>query len=78
MNKRLAHQGTPNKDIDTKEQEQLNTHHAHTQQANKVLSAAASTEDSKKVALLTVQVAELQDNLMEMSSLVGKMRDNQY
>jgi hypothetical protein len=62
----------------SKNQEQSIIHHAHTQQANKALSAAASTEDDKKIAHLTSQVSELQDGLMEMSTLVGKMSENQY
>jgi Fe2+ transport system protein B len=53
-------------------------HHNHTQQATKVLSASATTEDSKRVAQLASQAAELQDNLEEMSSIVGKISDTQY
>jgi hypothetical protein len=57
---------------------QLMTHNAHTKQANKVLSVSESTEDSKTVALIATQVSELQDSLMEMSTMVGKMSDIQY
>jgi transcriptional regulator with GAF, ATPase, and Fis domain len=40
--------------------------------------AAASTEDTKKVALLASHVSELQDSLMEMTKIVEKMSNNQY
>jgi hypothetical protein len=57
---------------------QKTIHHAHTQQMNKVLSAAASTEDAKKILLLSTQVLELQDGMMEMTLIISKMSDNQY
>jgi ferritin len=47
--------------------------YAHTHQANKVLSAAANTEDSKQVTILALYVAELQDNVAEMTSIIGKL-----
>jgi hypothetical protein len=56
---------------------QTTTHHAHTQQANKVLSTAANTEDSKRVAQLASQVDKLQDNLVVMTSIVGKISNTQ-
>jgi hypothetical protein len=71
-------QATNNKRNAFNSNDQSNTHHAHTQQANKVLSAAASTEDTTKMAFLASQVSELQDGLMEMSTLVGKLSENQY
>jgi hypothetical protein len=36
----------------SKQKDQSNIHHAQTQQANKALSAAASTEENKKIAVL--------------------------
>jgi hypothetical protein len=59
-------QDTNNKTNASNSNDQSNAHHAHTQQANKVLSAAASTEDTKTMALLASQVSELQDGLMEI------------
>jgi hypothetical protein len=58
--------------------DQSNTHHAHKQQATKVLSEATMTNEEKRMAMLEKLVAELQNEKVELLTTIGEMRDNQH
>jgi hypothetical protein len=59
-------------------QQQVTTHHTHKQQATKVLSNAAMTNDEKRFANLENKVINLQDTNVELVSTIREMREHQY
>jgi chromosome segregation ATPase len=54
------------------------THHAHTQNATKVLSDAAVNEDSKRIDRMEQKVSSLQESNVELVTMVGEMRETQH
>jgi hypothetical protein len=59
-------------------EDQSTTHHAHKQQATKVLSEAMMTKEEIRMATLEKSVAELQNDKVELLTTIGEMKDNQH
>jgi hypothetical protein len=62
----------------TQKQEQTNIHIAHKQQATKVLSEAAMTNEERRLAILEQAVAELQTNNMDVKTMMGEIKETQH
>jgi chromosome segregation ATPase len=72
--KKMEEDINPNKATE----EQQTIYHNHKQQATKILSDAASSNDVKRFKALEKSVAELQENNVELIATIGTMKDNQY
>jgi uncharacterized lipoprotein YehR (DUF1307 family) len=68
----------PARNYEPHEQSNSTIHYKNMQNANKVLSSAATTEDANKIALLSSQVSELQDSLAGITSTIGELKDHQH
>jgi hypothetical protein len=54
------------------------THHTHIQQANKVLSKAASNDNKTYIQNLSSHVSNLQIGLAEMTTMMGEFKEQQH
>jgi hypothetical protein len=59
-------------------QDQIEIYHKCTQQATKVLSEAAMTNEEKRMIKLEKSVATLQEYNVELNQTIGEMKNNQY
>jgi hypothetical protein len=67
----------PNNEKSTPNKEQRRIHHTHKQQATKVLSEAA-TSNERRIQQLEKSLAALQEDNVDLKSTIGEMKDIQH